>query len=59
MTNLEIIRRRTTGATQEYEVVGNVSNYTDDELLDLCDRNNWGGNVIRTAKGAIVAIYFD
>lgn len=59
MTNLEIIRRRTTGATQEYEVVGNVSNYTNDELLDICDRNNWGGNVIRTPKGAIVEIYFD
>lgn len=43
-----------------YEVTGVVYQYSDDALIDACDRNNWGGVVLqRTEYYAKIKIYTD
>ena len=42
-----------------YKVVG-ITNETNQELIDFCDRNNFGGNVIRHGNcTATVEVYTD
>lgn len=54
------IRRIDRGYAREvYAVYGDVSAYTDDELMDMCDRYCFGGNVHRHESGAIVEVYID
>lgn len=43
-----------------YEVTGVVYQYSDDTLIDACDRNNWGGVVLqRTEYYAKIKVYTD
>lgn len=43
-----------------YEVTGVVYQYSDDALIDACDRNNWGGVVLqRTEYYAKIKVYTD
>ena len=57
---MTIIRRnQISPATVRYEVGGNIANLTDEQLINKCDPNNWGGNVFRTTTGAIVDVYID
>lgn len=52
-------RVRMTVGTTTYEVSG-FTNETDQELIDFCDRNNFGGNVRRYTNGtAMVEVYTD
>ena len=45
--------------TTTYEVVG-ITNQTNQELINFCDPNNFGGNVRRHANGtATVEVYTD
>lgn len=43
----------------EYEIVGNLAGYTNDEIINLCDPNNFGGDVRRYTNGATVTVYID
>lgn len=45
---------RTCGATAEYEVA-NTEGMTEAEIIDACDRNNFGGRVY----GSRVQVYID
>ena len=56
---LEIKPLRQCGATVYYEVIGEVDGFTEEELINLCDRNNFGGYMMRTTNGATVAVYID
>ena len=57
---MTIIRRnQISPATVRYEVGGNIANLTDEQLINKCDPNNWGGKVLRTTTGAIVEVYID
>lgn len=43
----------------EYKVYG-YENMTDEEIIDKCDANNFGGRVTRYSNGyAIVKVYID
>jgi hypothetical protein len=42
----------------EYKVVG-YENMTNDEIIDKCDPNNFGGRVNRYDGYAIVKVYID
>lgn len=43
-----------------YEVTGNVDRYTDEQLMDRCDKGNFGGYVRgRSAERATVVVYTD
>ena len=45
---------------ETYKVTGIVANRTDDELIDFCDRNNFGGMVRRYVDYvAYVTVYID
>lgn len=46
-------------ATVRYEVEGDLGNLTNEQLINKCDPNNWGGKVLRTTTGAIVEVYID
>lgn len=46
-------------ASEFYEVRGNINAYSDSELIDMCDRNNFGGDVQRYADSARVKVYID
>ena len=38
----------------------NYDGMSDDEIIDACDRNNWGGSVTRCSNGyAFVTVYTD
>lgn len=41
-----------------YEVRG-IANKTDDEIIDYCDPNAFGGHVLRVNDEAIVTVYID
>jgi hypothetical protein len=46
--------------TETYKVTGIVSNRTNDELIDFCDANNFGGRVKRYGDYvAYVTVYID
>lgn len=45
--------------THTYRVEGDIANFTDDELIDFCDCNNFGGYVSRSGKVAIVRVNID
>jgi hypothetical protein len=47
------------GLVARYEVEGNVDHLNDQEILDFCDLNNWGGMVYRHENGAMVEVYID
>lgn len=59
MNNLIIKFTRRGYAMEVYEISGDISAYTDTELIDLCDRNNFGGDVRRYSNGATVTVYID
>ena len=43
-----------------YEVTGEVDRYTDEQLMNRCDCNNFGGYVRgRGTEGAMVVVYTD
>ena len=45
---------------ETYKVTGIVSNHTDNELIDFCDVNNFGGRVKRYGNYvAYVTVYTD
>ena len=45
---------------ETYKVTGMITNRTDDELIDFCDINNFGGCVIRCGNDvAYVTVYID
>ena len=45
---------------ETYKVTGIVSNRTNDELIDFCDSNNFGGRVKRYGNYvAYVTVYID
>ena len=47
-------------ANEVYKVTGILINRTDDELIDFCDSNNFGGRVKRYGKYvAYVTVYID
>lgn len=43
---------------EEYKVY-NFENMTDEQIIDKCDCNNFGGRVMRCNSYAIVKIYID
>ena len=45
--------------TQTYRVEGDIANLTNAELIDFCDRNNFGGYVSRSGNVAIVEVNID
>ena len=57
----EMLKKRLVknGAVARYEVEGNLDHLTNQEILDLCDLNNWGGQVYRLENGAVVDVYTD
>ena len=58
--NITITRKEKGYAHQVYRVDGAVTTYTDKELLEMCDLNNFGGIVKRYGKTcAIVKVYTD
>lgn len=59
MNNLIIKRTRRGRSLETYEISGDISAYSDTELIDLCDRNNFGGDVRRYSDGATVTVYID
>lgn len=56
---MEIKRTNTFGHTDYYTINGNVTPYTDEQLLDMCDRNNFGGYIRRGQNGATATVYTD
>lgn len=42
-----------------YQVEGDIANLTNAELIDFCDRNNFGGYVSRNGNVAIVEVNID
>ena len=42
-----------------YQVEGDIANLTNAELIDFCDRNNFGGYVSRSGNVAIVEVNID
>lgn len=43
-----------------YSISGNVSQFSENELIDICDANNWGGAVyMRSDHYAEVKVYTD
>ena len=52
-------RNQIAPATMRYEVEGNLENLTNEQIIDKCDPNNWGGRVYRTTTGAVVEVYID
>lgn len=47
-------------ANEVYKVTGIIINRTDDELINFCDINNFGGRVRRYGKYvAYVTVYID
>lgn len=59
MNNLIIKRTRRGYSLETYEISGDISTYSDADLLNLCDRNNFGGEVRRYSDGATVTVYID
>jgi len=45
--------------TQTYRVEDIDHPMTDEELIDYCDPNNWGGRVRQYGAEAIVTVYTD
>ena len=55
-----IIKRTRRGRSMDvYEISGDISAYSNEELIDLCDRYNFGGDVRRYKDGATVTVYTD
>lgn len=59
INGLQIKKTDTFGHTDYYEIVGDCTAYTDDQLLDMCDLNNFGGYINRRANGANATVYTD
>lgn len=59
MDKLIIKRTRRGYSLETYEISGDISAYSDTDLLNLCDRNNFGGEVRRYSDGATVTVYID
>lgn len=41
-----------------YLVTG-VTTETEEQIIDFCDPNNWGGYTTKTDKGVLATIYID
>lgn len=48
-----------TYAREVYAVYGDISAYTNEQLLNKCDRGNFGGRVYRYNDSAIAEVYTD
>ena len=47
-----------TKTTAQYKVCG-ITTETDEQIIDFCDRNNFGGRVNRNGNTATVYVYID
>lgn len=59
INGLQIKKTGTFGHTDRYDIVGDCTPYTYEQLLDMCDPCNFGGYVRKTNNGATATIYTD